>query len=146
MSAGPVIVSGQSSQTDQTTQVKNSLLAAFEAVKTAEQKGASNQSLAPLINELNEALAYEMIAEQGNSTAALQSISLSNDVSIRAEALGDQAQSAAQDRTILAYVIAIALAFGSSVVILEAGRVRRFLGKRRLLKSRIELGETRNVA
>src|ERR1700745_148266 len=137
---GPIGVSGQSGQIDQITQVKNSLLTAFKAVQTAEQEGASNQSLAPLINELNQALSYEMIAEEGNSTAALQSISLSNDVSMKAEALGSQAETASQDHAILAYLISIALAFCSAIVILEVGRVRRFLGKRRLLKSKIELG------
>src|SRR4029077_4729633 len=146
MPAGPIMVSGQSAPTDQITQVKNSLLTAFKAVQTPEQKGGSNQSLAPLINELNQALSYEMIAEQGNSTAALQSISLSNDVSMKAEALERQAETASQDHAILAYLIAIALAFCSAIVILEAGRVGRFFGKRRLLKSKIELGETRHVA
>jgi hypothetical protein len=146
MPAGPIMVSGQSGPTDQITQVKNSLLTAFKAVQTAEREGASNQSLAPLISELNQALSYEMIAEQGNSTAALQSISLSNDVSMKAEALGSQAQTTSWDRAILAYLIAIALAFCSSIVILEAGRLRRFFGKRRLLKSKIELGETRHFA
>jgi hypothetical protein len=146
MPAGPVIVSGQSNQPTQITQVKNSLLAAFQALQTAEQKGASNESLAPLIDELNRALAYEMIAEQGNSTAALQSITLSNDVSLKAETLGNQAQAASQDRTILAYAVAIALAFASSIIILEAGRLRRFLEKRRLLRSRIEIGVTGHVA
>jgi hypothetical protein len=145
-SAGPATVSGQSTQICQITQVKNSLLAAYQAIQSAEQKGASNQSLAPLISELNEALANEMIAEQGNCTAALQSISLSNDVSIKAETLGNQAQSASQDRTILAYVVAIALAFGSASAILETGRVRRLFGRRRVLKSRIQLGRTTHVA
>jgi hypothetical protein len=140
--AGPAVVSGQPGQPNELSQVNNSLVTAFEAVRTAEQQGASNESLAPLITELNEALAYEMNAEQqGNSTAALQSIALSNDVSTKAETIGNQAQTSAQEHTALVYLIAIVLAIGSSIVILEADRVHRFIEKRKLLKSRIEPGE-----
>lgn len=142
MPAGLATVSGQSGQPTQLSQVNNSLMSAFQAVRSAEQKGASNESLAPLITELNEALSYEMIAEQGNynSTAAIQSITLSNDVTMKAEALGNQAQTSSQERTTLAYLIAILLAFVSSLAIIEAGRIRRFLDRRKLLHSRIEMG------
>jgi hypothetical protein len=143
MPVGPRPVSAQ---TNEITDARNGLLSAFQAVRTAEQNGASNQSLAPLINELNQALADELLAENGNSTAAFQSITLSNDVSIRAQALASQAQTGSQDRTLLAYAIAIALALGTSVIVFEVGKLQRYLGKRRILRSRIDLGDTDNVA
>jgi hypothetical protein len=143
MPVGPEPVSAQ---TGQIAEVRNSLLSAFQAVQTAEQDGASNQSLAPLVNELNQALTYELLAENGNSTAAFQSIALSNDASIKAQALASQAQTASQDRTILAYAIAIAVALGSSILALEVGRLQQFLRKRRILRSRIKLGDTNIVA
>jgi hypothetical protein len=146
ISVRPEPVSAQTGQTSQITEVRNSLLSAFQAVRAAEQDGASNQSLAPLISELNQALGYELLAENGSSTAAFQSIELSNDVSIKAQALASQAQTASQDRTILAYAIAVALALGSSILVLEVGRLQRFLRKRRILRSRIKLGDSNIVA
>lgn len=122
--------------------MNSSLLAAFQSIQAAEAKGASNESLAPLVNELNQALAYEMIAEQGtgNSTAAIQSISLSNDVALRAQTIGNQAQAAYQQRVVLAYGIAFGLAVISAVIVLDFGRIRRFFGKQKIMRSKIELG------
>lgn len=134
--ATPIAVHGQN---DQITVAKKDLLAAFQSVQLAEQQGASNESIAPLISELNSALAYEMIAEQGNSTAALQSINMSTDVSLKAQTLANQAQATSREKTILEYSIAIALAFATAVAVLGTSRLKRELDKRKLFRSRIEL-------
>lgn len=126
-------------QNDQITQAKQDLLQAFQAVQTAEQDGASNSSLAPLITELNSALTYEMIAEQGNSTAALQSINLSTEVSLKAQDLASQAQAASRENSILAYTTAIILAFVTALVILGLSSVKQELEKRKFFRSKIEL-------
>lgn len=126
-------------QTDQITLAKKDLTAAFQSVQIAEQDGASNASLAPLITELNSALAYEMIAEHGNSTAALQSINLSTQVSLQAQTLASQAETASRARTILDYTIAIILAVVTAAGVFAASKVKRVLDKKRLFRSKIEL-------
>jgi hypothetical protein len=127
---------------------RQDLVQALEAIQTAEQLGATNSDLIPLTAQLNTALQYEetadMFAQQGNSTLAhqyaIQSIGISTRVSYQAQSLGSTAQTTALYRTILSYILAIILALLSTVVILEAQRVRRLLKRRRLVKATIDYG------
>ncbi len=138
----------------QSTQVlvaKQDLLQAFQSIQKAEQQGASNTDLLPLSIQLNTALKYEefaeILSEQGNANAsalalaysyASQSINLSTQVALAAEALGNEAQNSSSYRTIFAYTIAIVAAVFSTIAVLEANRIWRIVGRRRLLKAKIE--------
>ncbi len=86
-----------------------------------------------------------MLSEQGNASGAysyaVQSINLSTQVAVAAEALGNEAQNASSYRTILAYIIAIVAAVFSTVAVLEANRIWRIVGRRRLLKAKIDYRE-----
>ncbi|HEX9240135.1 MAG TPA: hypothetical protein VF910_05720 [Candidatus Bathyarchaeia archaeon] len=132
----------------QSTQIlvaKQDLLQAFQSIQKAEQQGASNTDLLPLSIQLNTALKYEesaeILSEQGNASGAysyaVQSINLSTQVAVAAEALGNEAQNSSSYRTILAYTIAIVAAVFSTIVVLEANRIWRIVGRRRLLKAKI---------
>jgi len=133
----------------QSTQVlvaKQDLLQAFQSIQKAEQQGASNTDLLPLSIQLNTALNYEesaeTLSEQGNASGAysyaVQSINLSTQVAVAAEALGNEAQNSSSYRTILTYTIAIVAAVFSTIAVLEANRIWRIVGRRRLLKAKIE--------
>ena len=133
----------------QSTQVlvaKQDLLQAFQSIQKAEQQGASNTDLLPLSIQLNTALKYEesaeILSEQGNASGAysyaVQSINLSTQVAVAAEALGNEAQNSSSYRTILTYTIAIVAAVFSTIAVLEANRIWRIVGRRRLLKAKIE--------
>jgi len=133
----------------QSTQIlvaKQDLLQAFQSIQTAERQGASNTDLLPFSIQLNTALKYEeaaeVLSEQGNATGAysyaVQSISLSTQVTVAAEALGNEAQNSSSYRTILAYTIAIVAAVFSTIAVLEANRIWRIVGRRRLLKEKID--------
>jgi len=136
----------------QSTQIlvaKQDLLQAFQSIQTAERQGASNTDLLPFSIQLNTALKYEeaaeVLSEQGNATGAysyaVQSISLSTQVTVAAEALGNEAQNSSSYRTILAYTIAIVAAVFSTIAVLEANRIWRIVGRRRLLKAKIDYRE-----
>ena len=138
-----------SGQSTQILVAKQDLIQAFQSIQTAEQQGASNTDLLPLSIQLNTALQYEetaeILSEQGNANAsalaysyALQSINLSTQVTVRAEALGSQAKNSSSYRTVLAYSIAVALALLTTVVLLEANRITRIARQRRLLKAEID--------
>jgi len=83
-----------------------------------------------------------MLSEQGNASGAysyaVQSINLSTQVAVAAEALGNEAQNASSYRTILAYIIAIVAAVFSTIAVLESNRIWRIVGRRRLLKEKID--------
>src|SRR6266704_5033087 len=94
-----------SGQSTQILVAKQDLIQAFQSIQTAEQQGASNTDLLPLSIQLNTALQYEetaeILSEQGNANAsalalaysyASQSINLSTQVALAAEALGNEAQ------------------------------------------------------
>ena len=138
-----------SAQSTQITVAKQDLIQAFESIRTAEQQGASNTDLLPLSGQLNTALQYEesaeILSQQGNASAAetyaVQSINLSTQVTVRAEALGNQAENSSSYQTVLAYSIAVALALLSTVVVLEANRIMRIARRRRLLKAVIDYGK-----
>jgi len=136
----------------QSTQIlvaKQDLLQALQSIQTAERQGASNTDLLPFSIQLNTALKYEeaaeVLSEQGNATGAysyaVQSISLSTQVTVEAEALGNEAQNSSSYRTILAYTIAIVAAVFSTIAVLEANRIWRIVGRRRLLKAKIDYRE-----
>src|SRR5438093_2348106 len=139
----------------QSTQIlvaKQDLLQAFQSIQKAEQQGASNTDLLPLSIQLNTALKYEesaeILSEQGNANAsdmaisyAFQSIKLSTQVAITDEAIGNEAQNSSSYRTILAYTIAIVAAIFSTIAVLEANRIWRIVGRRRLLKAKIDYRE-----
>jgi len=141
-------------QSSEVATAKQDLVQALQAIQTAEQLGASNSDLVPLTAQLNTALKYEesadMFARQGNATAAqqnaIQSINISLQVSFQAQRLGNAAQTATLYRTILFYVLAVILALLSAVLILEADRIRRLLGRRRLLKARIDYGGSEHAS
>ena len=138
----------------QSTQVlvaKQDLLQAFQSIQKAEQQGASNTDLLPLSIQLNTALKYEeaaeILSEQGNANAsalalaysyASQSINLSTQVALAAEALGNEARNSSSYRTIFAYTIAIVAAVFTTIAVLEANRIWRIVGRRRLLKAKID--------
>jgi len=135
-----------SGQSTQILVAKQDLIQAFQSIRTAEQQGASNTDLLPLSIQLNIALQYEesaeILSQQGNASAAetyaVQSIDLSTQVTVRAEALGNQAKNSSSYSTILAYSIAVALALLSTVIVLEANRIMRIARRRRLLKAEID--------
>ena len=135
-------------QSGEVATARQDLVQALQAIQTAEQQGASNSDLLPLTTQLNAALQYEETADtfarQGNATLAqqyaLQSISISTQVSYQAQTLGNTAQTATLYRTTLSYVLAILFALLSAVLILETDRIRRLLRRRRLLKAKIDYG------
>ena len=136
-----------SAQTPITT-AKADLVAAFQSIQTAQGQGASNTDILPLIAQLNTALQYEenaTILEQRDPTAAdanaFQSIDLSTNVSLQAQRLGDEAQSASLRRSALAYGIALGTATLAAFGVVEAPRLRRFIKKRQLRRARFEHGE-----
>ena len=135
-------------QSGEVATARQDLVQALQAIQTAEQQGASNSDLLPLTTQLNAALQYEetadMFARQGNATLAqqyaLQSISISTQVSYQAQTLGNTAQTATLYRTTLPYILAVVFALLSAVLVLETDRIRRLLRRRRLLKARIDYG------
>ena len=141
-----IITHPASGQSAQILVAKQDLLQAFQSIQKAEQQGASNTDLLPLSIQLNAALKYEeaaeVLSEQGNATGAysyaVQSISLSTQVTVAAEALGNEAQNSSSYRTILAYTIAIVAAVFSTIAVLEANRIWQIVGRRRLLKEKID--------
>lgn len=127
---------------------KTDIVTAFQSIETAEHQGASNSDIAPLIDKLNLALQLEVNASaleaQGDAAGAtndaLQSINLSNSVSFQAQKLGDAAQTASQQRTSLAYFIAISTGVLAGIVTVESPRLIRKVRERRLRKVRIDYG------
>src|SRR2546430_14344550 len=130
-----------SAQTDAITTAKNDLITAFQSIRTAQRQGASNTDLLPLIIQLNTALQYEENAtalqqqDPTDPTAtayALQSINLSTNVSLQAQRLGDEAQSASLRRSVIAYGLALTAATVAALGVVGAPRLIRFIQKNRL--------------
>src|SRR5438034_10943467 len=113
-----------SAQTDPITTAKTDLVAAFQSIQTAQRQGASNADLLPLIIQLNTALQYEETATilgqqdptkcpscpSAADAAAFLSISLSTNVSLQAQRLGYEAQSASFRSSVIAYGLALCYA------------------------------------
>jgi len=138
-----------SAGTDPITTARTDLVAAFQSIQTAQRQGASNTDLLPLIIQLNTALQYEENAtalqqqDPTDPTAtayALQSINLSTNVSLQAQRLGDEAQSASLRRSV-AYGLALTAATVAALGVVGAPRLIRFIQKNRLRRARIVYGE-----
>lgn len=134
-------------QADQSTTAKADIVAAFHSIQNAQQQGASNTDLLPLINQLNVAIQEESIAttlQSQNATRANEysqlSINLSTTVSAQAQQLGNAAQRQSNQREALAYVLSIVVALIAATCFIEAPRAKEYLAKRRLRKSRIVYG------
>jgi hypothetical protein len=133
-------------QTPEITTARNDIARAFQSIQTAEQQGASHAQLEPLIGQLNLALQLEENAtslqgQNDNATAsayALQSISISTNVSLEAQTIGSQAQSATQAQIIISYFVAVISAIFLAIVITEGSRIKKFFHTRRIMKSKIE--------
>jgi hypothetical protein len=133
-------------QTPELTTARNDIARAFQSIQTAQQQGASHAQLEPLIIQLNLALQLEenatnLEAQNDTTTASayeLQSISISNNVSLEAQSIGSQAQSASQTQTVISYLLAIISAIILSVVILEGSRLKKIFQTRRMMKTKIE--------
>src|SRR5213592_2599580 len=137
-----------SAQTPITT-AKADLVAAFQSIQTAQRQGASNTDILPLIAQLNTALQYEENAtvlgqrdptDPLVSANALQSISLSTNVSLQAQRLGDEAQSASLRRSVIAYGLALCAATIGALGVVGAPRLIRLIRKSRLRRARIVYG------
>jgi len=135
-------------QSSELVTARQDLVQAFQSIQTAEQQGASNSDLLPLTAQLNIALQYEETADvysrQGNDTLsvqyAVQSISISSQVSLKAQNLGSSAQATSLYRTTLSYILAVIVALLTALTILELGRIRIILRRRRVLKAKIDYG------
>ena len=139
-----------SAGTDPITTARTDLVAAFQSIQTAQRQGAPNTDLLPLIIQLNTALQYEENAtalqqqDPTDPTAtayALQSINLSTNVSLQAQRLGDEAQSASLRRSVIAYGLALTAATVAALGVVGAPRLIRFIQKNRLRRARIVYGE-----
>jgi hypothetical protein len=132
---------------------KTDIATAFQSIRSAEQEGASNTDLLPLINQLNQALQLEenaTLLQQLNDTTdadsrALQSINLSTNVSTEAQQLGSQAQNTGQRRVVYAYGIAVAIALILAICVVDAPTVGRFIQSRRNARARITYGKRDNA-
>jgi len=141
-----------SAQSDHITTARTDIVAAFQSIQTAQRQGVSNTDILDLINQLNLALQYEQNAtllEAQNQTAAddnaIQSISISKNVSLEAQRLGNEAQSSSIRRSVYAYGLALLTAVFAALAVVEAPRARRLLAKRRLRRARIVYGEEKHA-
>ncbi len=134
---------GQSTTIDQ---AQRELILAFVAVQQADLNGVSPQEVALLASNLNLALDYEINATRFSGT----NVTASNDYAVKSEdqsaATSDQARSwsnAAQSQSLfnqfVLYSIAVASAFGSSLVVSELHRVTPIVRtmKQRLRRVRV---------
>ena len=132
-------------QINEITTARTEIVKAFQAVQSAELRGASSADLQPLISLLNQALDLEENATREQDTDpnrassdALQSINISNNVSYQAQNLGNNAQISTQNQSIVAYTIAVLAAALSALALMEAHKVIRFFLNRRLRHAEIE--------
>lgn len=127
-----------SPQSTQVSAAKADLVKALTSVQQAEARGASNATLSPLINQLNQALEYEqksnLLLQQGNTdlsnTYANESIALSNQISARARVIGNEAETASDYRILSSYILAISAAIILSVLLMEYSRFRAWFERR----------------
>ncbi len=134
-----------SAQSSLVTTARTDITNAYQSIRTAEQEGALNIDLLPLVNQLNRALQLEenaTLLQQKNDTKdannlALQSINLSTNVSSEAQQLANQAQDATQHRTIYAYTIALTIAAILAVFVVAAPEVGKLVQSKRSRKARI---------
>ncbi len=124
---------GASAQADQITISGNKLIEAFQSVQDADLQGASQVDIARLANQLNKALFYIENANGSNSYANM-SATLSSQISDSALVLQNRARSQVFLVQVWAYSIAIVSALFSTLLLMEAHRVRDSLQKRRFFK------------
>lgn len=136
-----------SAQTNQIVTANTDIAAAFHSIQTAEQQGASNSDLLPLVNQLNTALQYEedaAIVQSQNMTLAdsyaNKSIALSTTVSMEAAQLGSTAQREYFQRSVLGYSVSLLGAVIAAYAVIEAPRLKRYLVSRKIGKARIDYG------
>jgi hypothetical protein len=105
---------------------------AIMSIQVAEQQGATNSDLLPLVDQLNLALEYEnnaSLVEQSNQTLADSlanaSITISTQVSASAVHLGSDAEAASAYGKTAAYGIALVLAVIASVLVFDLDRLKR---------------------
>jgi hypothetical protein len=130
---------GQVSAQSRLTVAKSDIDQAITSLQLAEQQGASNSDLLPLVNQLNVALELETNAsliQQTNSsladTWANESITISTQVSAHAVQLGNDAAAASAYRKTVSYSIALVLAVIASIAVFDLDRLRR-----RILRGRL---------
>lgn len=142
-----------SAQTDPVSAALTDIVNAFQAIHTAEQRGASNTDILPLIIILNQA---EQFAENatalelkndtnGANSAALQSINLSTNVATEAQQLAADAQATSQHRDFVAYGTAVALGIIAAFLVVVVPDTAMLVRRRRLRKARIVYEEASNA-
>ena len=127
----------------------NSLMGAFQAVQKADSLGAPSDQVAALSTQLNAALGYYNTAvelsSQGNITGSEYYSTLSNTASTlvldKALALQRQADANMTTEQVVAYSAAILASILSSLLVLEYHRIPNFIQRRRLLKTKLRLGD-----
>ncbi len=124
---------GAWAQADQITVSRNKLIEAFQAVQAADLQGASQVDIARLANQLNKALFYIENANGSNSYANM-SATLSSQITGSALVLQNRALSQVLLAQAWAYSIAIVTSLFSTLLLMEAHRIRDFLQKRRFFK------------
>lgn len=140
---------GVHGQTSEISAARTDIVKAFQAIQTAEQRGASQTELQPLIEQLNQALALEENATLEQSTDpnqasndALESINIADNVYSKAQDIGNLAQTNTHNQTILAYTIALVAAALSALALMQAQRITRFFQSRRLRRAIIRKGDS----
>ena len=142
-----------SAQTDLVHAALTDIVNAFQAIHTAEQQGASNTDILPLIIILNQA---EQFAENatalefkndanGANSAALQSINLSSNVVAEAQQLAADAQATLQHRNLVAYGTAVVLGILAAFLVVIVPDTIVLVRRRRLRKARIVYEEASNA-
>lgn len=142
-----------SGQSDLVHTALTDIVNAFQAIHTAEQQGASNTDILPLIIILNQAQQFAENATalelknntSGANSAATQSITLSMNVATEAQQLAADAQAATQRRDIVAYGTAVALGIIAAFIAVVGPDAARLVKRRRLRKARITYQETPNA-
>jgi hypothetical protein len=134
-------VAGQSTPVDI---ARNKIVEAFQLVQQADIAGAPSGVVSQLANNLNLALFYEQNATQLISTNPTRSgvyATLSLNVSSTTTVQALSAASAARTQTLLgqlgAYSLALAAAFGSTLLVMELHRLKDLVRKVRLRRVRL---------
>jgi hypothetical protein len=135
---------GVHGETSEISAARTDIVKAFQAIQTAEVRGASQADLQLLIDQLNLALELEENATLEQSTDpnqassdALQSINIATNVYSAAQDIGSLAETNTRNQTVLAYSIALAAAALSGLAIMQVERIVRFLRNRQLRRAAI---------
>lgn len=132
-------------QTSQTDKAQSALVQAFAQVQQADLDGAPRDRIALLATNLNQALIFETNATQlyqKDPTLSIyyatKSASVSNETSTAAQSLSSNARRQAFFNQTGTYTIAVAVGFGSALLVLELPRLDRIVRRMRLRRSRFE--------